>query len=90
MLVAGNAGIGRPPSLVFLTEVVDHRGPKFLSETNLSVGNAQDAADILGPVCLVIAAGGVPQTHMHAPHFVASLVEQQGSHGGALGLGHRH
>jgi hypothetical protein len=39
IIVAGNAGIGSPPLLVFLTEIVNDTGLKFLMQVNLMVGN---------------------------------------------------
>ncbi len=37
--VAGNAGIGSPPSLVFLAEIVHYTGLKLLLQVKLMVGN---------------------------------------------------
>jgi hypothetical protein len=39
VLVAGNAGIGSPPLPVFLAEIVNYVGLKFLLQVNLMVGN---------------------------------------------------
>jgi hypothetical protein len=39
VLVAGNAGIGSPPLLVFLAEVVNYTGLEFLLQVKLMVGN---------------------------------------------------
>jgi hypothetical protein len=39
VLVAGHAGIGSPPLLVFLAEVVNYTGLEFLLQIKLMVGN---------------------------------------------------
>jgi hypothetical protein len=39
VLVAGNAGIGSPPLLVFPAEIVNYAGLKFPLNINLMVGN---------------------------------------------------
>jgi hypothetical protein len=39
VLVAGNAGIGSPPLLVFPAEIVNYTGLEFLLQVNLMVGN---------------------------------------------------
>jgi hypothetical protein len=39
VLVAGNAGIGSPPLLVFLAEIVNYTELKFTLQVNLMIGN---------------------------------------------------
>jgi hypothetical protein len=38
-LIAGNTGIGSPPSLVFPAEIVNYTRLEFLLQVNLIVGN---------------------------------------------------
>jgi hypothetical protein len=61
VLVAGNARIGSLSLLVCPTEVVNYTGLEFLLQVKLMVGNAQNAADILRPLCLMVKAGTIPE-----------------------------
>jgi hypothetical protein len=56
-MVARNAGIRSPSLLVFPAEIVNYTRLEFRSQVNQMMGNAQDAADILGPLCLVVEVG---------------------------------
>jgi hypothetical protein len=57
IMVARNAGIRSPSLLVFPAEIVNYTRLEFHSQVNQMIGNAQDAADILSPLCLVVEVG---------------------------------
>ncbi len=101
MGIAQHAGIGRAAGKVFVHKIVDHRIPEFFADIEHKMRKAMLYGGHAGIIKTIqVAAAGfffgasatcvVPCFHGNAHHFIAFIVEHEGSNGTINTAAHRH